>query len=414
MNLTEKSLLKLPTGKERAQFYDDEVRGFGVRIDPNGRKSFFWRAKIRGAVRFRALGEFPSISAKDARTAARRLIGVAAAWKQSGFAGPDPFAKEARVEPASVPTFKQLLDAYVERHVKETANHPERAEYAARWTAKKYFADWTERPIDEITVEDVLTAKNACGQHKHQANRCVEFVRAVFNWAAKAEDGKINFWRVENPAKDISFHAEKPRERFLQPHELATFNETLKKESHRDLADFLTLAMNTGARRSDIFSMRWQDIEWEREVWRVPYPRNGEAYDVSLLPAARAVLKRRRAEILESKVYVFPGIGRTGHLMNLKKQWNQFRMAAKIPDVRLHDIRRTVGSYLAMAGINLPQIGAALGHRSLQSTAIYARLHDQAVRGAREAGQQKMIQLMKASTRRTKLAGKNQKLLGFR
>jgi integrase len=411
MNLSEKSLLKLPIGKERAHFYDDEVRGFGVRVDPNGRRSFFWRAKIRGAVRFRALGEFPSISVKDARTAAKKFIGVAAAWKQSGFAGPDPFAKEQRVEPASVPTFQHLVDAYVERRVKEAANNPARAEYSVRWMTKKYFASWTQRPIDKIGVDDVLAVKNLCGEKKYISNRVVEFVRALYNWSAGLANGKVNFWRVENPAKDVECYKEKPRVRFLQPEELVRFNAALKEESSVDLKDFLTLALASGARRGEVLAAQWKNIQWEREVWTIPYSKNGEARDVSLLPAALDVFKRRRAEIPDSEEHVFPGVGKSGHLIDLKKPWNEFRKRANFPDVRLHDLRHTHASYMAISGVSLQQIGAALGHKNLQSTMVYSHLHEQAVRQARELGQSKMQEMTIAAKKRARLAARRPKLL---
>jgi integrase len=188
------------------------------------------------------------------------------------------------------------------------------------------------------------------------------------------------------------------RDRFLQPDELGRFNEALKTETHADLKDFLTLAITTAARRSDIFSMRWTDVKWERRVWTVPYPKNGESYE--LLPAALDVLKRRRSLVPDTAPYVFPGVGRTGHLTDLKIPWTEFRRRARIPDIRLHDLRRTTASYAAMAGVSLQQIGAALGHKSMQSTLVYAKLHNESVRAARESGQAKMLQMVRAAKRR--------------
>jgi integrase len=272
---------------------------------------------------------------------------------------------------------------------------------------KKHFASWLDRRLDKITVDDVLTVKNACGKHKHMANRCVEFARAIFNWSAgKNDDGRLNFWSVANPAKDVGTFDEDPRERFLQPEELVRFKSELEKEKHADLKDFLALALSTGARRSSIFAMRWDDVKWERQVWTVPDSdsKNGQGYSVQLLPAALAVLKRRRADIAAEVEHVFPGIGKSKHLVDLKKPWNEFRKRARLSDVRLHDLRRTHGSYLAIAGVSLQQIGASLGHKSLQSTEVYAKLHDEAVRAAGETGEAKMAEMMKKARRRIKLA----------
>ena len=405
--LTQKVVEKLPILKRRVHYYDT-TNGFGVRVEPSGRRSFFFFAKANGKPEFRALGKFPDVHVKDARAAARGWAGKLSDWKLRNFEGPSPFEKEKK-ENQAAPTFSALAEAYIENQVRPEANHPERAEYQVRWMLKRHFATWLDRPMDEITVNDMLAVKNACGKRHYLANRATEFIRALYNWAGRSRDGKINFWRTENPAADVECFEENARETFLQPEQLARFNDALRDETHADLKDFLTLAITTGARRSDLFSLRWQDIQWEREVWRVPFPKNGESYDVSLLPAALEVLERRRSEIPDSEEFVFPSHGKTGHLIELKKPWNTFRRRAKITGIRVHDIRRSVASFAAIAGVSLQTIGAMLGHKSMQSTLVYARLHDEATRAGREAGQIKMIEMMASVKKRTRT--RNEKLL---
>jgi integrase len=104
---------------------------------------------------------------------------------------------------------------------------------------------------------------------------------------------------------------------------------------------------------------------------------------------------------------VFPGVGKTGHLTDLKKNWNAFRKRAQIPHIRVHDIRRTNGSYAAMAGVSLKTIQEQLGHKSIQSTMVYSHLHDESVRDGREAGQAKMLSMMKAAKKRGQLTASN-------
>jgi integrase len=89
--------------------------------------------------------------------------------------------------------------------------------------------------------------------------------------------------------------------------------------------------------------------------------------------------------------YVFPGQNRTGHLQNMKRIWDRIRMKAGIRDVRFHDLRRTVGSWLAGSGESLQLIGKVLNHRDVSTTAIYARLNLDPVRQALERNASKML-----------------------
>lgn len=417
MNLTEKAVASLTATDKRQHFYDDEGGGFGVRIEASrlgGRANYFWRAKVNKQIYYKSLGECGIVPLREARDNARTLAGKAISWKTSGYSEEqNPFIVKKSPpkvkDTAKCPTFLQLREAYLLRHVRENASRPDKAEIRVLQLCK-YVESWNERPIDSITVEDVLAVKNAQGNHRHTANRIVEFLRALFNWSAKSMDGKINFWKVENPAKDVSRYKETPRDRFLFPEELAKFNEALKNEPDADLRDFIVIALNTGARRGDVLSMTWQDISWETHCWRVAKPKNDEPYTVALLPVVMEVLKRRREEITDDEAFVFPSHGRTGHLVDLKKKWGEFRKRAGVPDLHVHDLRRTTGSYLAMSGVGLPAVAQALGHKSMASTQIYARFDTTATRNARERGQQTMVTMMRKAQRRV-TARKQAKLL---
>jgi integrase len=60
--------------------------------------------------------------------------------------------------------------------------------------------------------------------------------------------------------------------------------------------------------------------------------------------------------------------------MEIRQAWDRVREAAKLGDVRLHDLRRTLGSWQAASGASLPIIGKSLGHRNQKTTEIYALL----------------------------------------
>jgi integrase len=410
VNFTKRALEALPIPSAgRLIVVDTQTAGLGLTIFASGVKTFFHRRFADGSAERTTLGSFEELSILQARGKAAELNSKLAQWKLAGFEGPNPLANPARTGA----TFNELLEAYILGRVRPEANNPVLAERNLRWMAKRYFTAWGPRRIDSITVRDLLTVRNGVAEkHKYQANRIVETVKAIFGWSAKKDkDGNVNFWPVENPARDVGLYDEDQHDRFLQPHELVKFNEEVKKESHRDLRDFLVLSLATGARKSNLLAMRWADLSFERANWNIPLNKSGKPYDAHLTRAALQVLRRRRAETPEDAVFVFPSRGKSGHLTNLKKVWDRFRKRAGIPDVRIHELRRTKGSYMAISGESLQKIGAVLGHRSLESTEIYARLLQDSVREAIANGDAAMNRMTRSAKARMKLAARQQKLL---
>jgi integrase len=416
VTFTVKWLDKVPIPKVgRAHYYDTEPKTLGLRIEAPDRKIFFWFRKVNSEPTFKKIGSFPATSIATARGQANRFDALLEQYDRDGFTGDNPFAKKKKDKSAPVPTFKEMVDAYCERHLRTEANNPAQAEAVTRWMTKKHCGDWYDRRVDSITLEDILTARNALGTHYHMANRVVERLRAIFNWAGAQKDGTVNFWTVQNPTKSVTLYKKKdhePRRKvYLKPEELLRFNEALKTETHADLRDFLTLALATGARRGNILAMEWAAVDLDLRTWHLAETKT-DPYDVTLSPAALKVLEGRRSKIPQSAKFVFPSYGATGHVVDLKKEWTKFRKRAAIPHIRVHDLRRTCGSYMSMAGISMRQIGAALGHSTQQATEIYSELAQEVVAEARAAGERKMAQMMKRAKKRTKqLAAPRRRLL---
>ena len=95
-----------------------------------------------------------------------------------------------------------------------------------------------------------------------------------------------------------------------------------------------------------------------------------------IFPSIEILQRRLQTNLADSLLsnYVFPGPGKHGHLTDPKRAFDRIRDRMEAPDIRMHDLRRTFASYMAISGVSLPIIGAALNHKSLASTAIYARL----------------------------------------
>ena len=202
--------------------------------------------------------------------------------------------------------------------------------------------------------------------HPTTANRVMAMASSLFGYAAERK-----LFKGANPVHGIKKFPETKRDRFLQSDELPAFFKSLAEESNDTLRDYFLISLLTGARRSNVQEMQWKQIHLDRAEWRIPTTKNGEPQTVTLTQEViEILLKRRHCDPL----WVFPGTGATGHLVEPKKAWKRVLERAGIADLRIHDLRRTLGSWQAKTGASLAIVGKSLNHKSPSTTAIYARL----------------------------------------
>jgi integrase len=154
------------------------------------------------------------------------------------------------------------------------------------------------------------------------------------------------------------------------------------------MRDFFLMSLMTGARRSNVQEMAWDDVNFERAEWRVKQTKT-TPQTIPLTQDAMRILKTRKPS--KPVGFVFPGRGTTGHLVEPKGAWKRILKRAEIADLKIHDLRRTLGSWQAATGANLSVIGKTLHHKSVSTTAIYARLSLDPVRSAMETAGAAML-----------------------
>ena len=138
----------------------------------------------------------------------------------------------------------------------------------------------------------------------------------------------------------------------------------------------------TGARRNEILTLRWEHVSEEHGCLLLPDSKTGRK-TVRLSPPALALLQT--IPRLEGNPYVICGERPGRHLVNIEKPWRRIRKAAKLDDVRLHDLRHSFASVAASGGQSLVVIGKLLGHSQPATTARYAHLADDPVKAASDA-----------------------------
>ena len=379
INFTKKSIdaLPFPPKDKRYYFYDTKVQGLELMITHQGTKSFKVYRKVGSAPVRVSLGKYPQITVEEARRSAQTVIAEMISGKN-----PNQEKKKVRQEI----TFGEMFLTFMERYSKlekKSWKYDERE-------INKFLPHWFNRKSSSITKQEVQLLHERIWRENglYQANRLLERIKAIYNKAI--EWG----WEGINPATGIKKFKEKSRDRFLHPDELPRFFESLDAEQNDTIRDYIYVSLFTGVRKSNVLEMRWEDIHFERREWLVPETKNGEPLRVHLIDSVIDLLKRR-LELYGKREWVFEGTGATGHLMEPKMGWKRILDRAGIKDLRLHDLRRTLGSWQAATGANSYMIGRSLGHKSTQSTAIYARLNIDPVRDSVEKATQAMLQTMK-------------------
>ena len=202
-----------------------------------------------------------------------------------------------------------------------------------------------------------------------------------------------------NPAKGIERFPEISRERFLQADELPKFFKALRDEPNTIYRDFFLACLFTGARRGNVQAMWWADLALDRGTWTIPDTKAGKPQTVVLTAPAVAILQARQAKANGSP-WVFPGRHEGRYLGEPGKVWARILARAGIENLRIHDLRRTFGSWAAAGGASLQIIGKALGHADVSTTAIYSRLNLDPVRAVVDATVQAMLDAGNGSTKK--------------
>lgn len=430
LKFTKTALLALqpPEAGKRLAVYDTEVPKLAVRITSAGTRTFYVVKRAGASIAWVKLGTFPEMTVEQARAEAQKILGEFAT-------GANPAAARRAIR--QEPIFTEML-ADMLAHKKKRDGSPitERTKKDYLDTARLHMGSIANSKLSHITRSEVKAIHTkASKKSARQADKSVAIISSVFNYAADHEH-----FSGTNPASRIQKNVVVSRDRFAQAAELPYLLEAIGESS---LSDFFLLSLLTGARRSNVQAMSWRELDLDARIWRIGMTKNGTPQNVTLSPEAVAALVARKRTAGTSP-FVFPGEGKTGHLVEPKKAWAAVLLRASLrrlldhleglgkltaderqradkqiteapasaerhyralaatlgidpsiydmTDLRIHDLRRTLGSWQAKTGASLAIIGKSLNHKTQQATAIYARLDLDPVRQSVNTATQAMLE----------------------
>ena len=281
----------------RRYLYDAEEAGLVLQITAAGRKTFQLYKKHQGRPVRVTFGTWPEITVEQARKKARK-----AKTDLDAGTNPNDDLRQKRQEM----TFADLFGQYMVRHAKvrkltwqEDQNQFDR-----------YLGAFAKKKLSAITRKDVAALHARIGKTAPTAaNRVLSLLSSVFGRAIE-----FDLWAGANPCTGVRKFPEQSRDRFLSGDELRRFFEALEQEPNDTARDFFSVALLTGARRSNVLEMKWADIDLDAATWRIGRTKNGTPQTVALVEPVVELLRERRRQA--TSVFVFPGTGKTGHYMS--------------------------------------------------------------------------------------------------
>lgn len=357
---TQRKLADLTPADKPQMFYDEGCPGLGVRLSPKGKLAFFYQ---RGVTRV-TLPAKTLVAARHAVTSRRAAVeeaGEAQEW-----------------------TLGYLFTNWMELKAKPHKRTWQRDE--ARF--RRHMKHWERKKIRKISRLDVMNLHNQICQSSgpYAANDTLAFIASLFNYAEQF--GFVG----RNPAKGIKRFPEQERERYLLPEEFPRWYKAVHELTVPVSRDFFLLALWTGVRRECVMAMRWEQLDLEAGVWRIPKEIDKGKRDllIYLSDEALQILRDRRPVVESEWVLPSPRQSSSGHYADPKAAWQRVLELSGLKDLRIHDLRRTLGSWMAEGGASLQIIGKALGHKSTSATRIYARVGGTVVRDATNAAAKAM------------------------
>ena len=150
------------------------------------------------------------------------------------------------------------------------------------------------------------------------------------------------------------------------------------------------ISLFTGMRRNNILTMRWEHVDFASGLIYVPDSKGGQPLQIPMVNQVRELLQKINHN--KNSGWVLPSIkSKSGHLEDPKRPWQELLRNAEIENLRLHDLRRTMGSWQAISGSSLPIIGKSLGHKSTSATQVYSRLTVDPIRDSMQTATDKML-----------------------
>ena len=359
--LTEARIKALRPRKTVRDIRDADLRGFGVRLYPTGRKCFFIHSQHEGKRVWKIVGNAACLSVEDARTKARSILAA------------DRNGRSAALEHN---LFEEVAEEVFRRYGRNWK--PGTLKVNRYYLARQILPWFRGRLIADIAAADVREWFASLHDTPVAADRSMPVLSVIMTCAETYGYRPAD----SNPCRGIRRYRRQGRERFLSQEEIRRLGRVLEQHegNHAIYVAIVRLLLLTGCRRREIVTLRWK--EYRDGHLHLEDSKTGPRM-VWLSSPARTILDQQP----RTSPWVFPSTryGKPVDVSSVGDFWRDLRSEVGLQDVRLHDLRHTYASIAVMTGENILTVGRLLGHNDPGTTLKYTHLNDDTAAAAAEA-----------------------------
>lgn len=397
--LTPKTIEALPPAQgKRYEVRDILLPGLHLRVSASGSKVFYLSKRVDHRMRRIKVGSWPILSLKDARDKAREIL---RSIELGEFDQDEPEEEEVHAL-----TLAEVIPQFIELYAKLRTR-----DWKGSERVLEKFSSLYDRPINEIKRSDIVRVldKLVAEGTPTRANRALAAIKKLMNWCI--DRGTVETSPVAHlkmPTKEVA------RERVLSANELQLCWHMAEAEGF-PFAPCVQLLVLTGQRRGEVSGMRWSELDFDNAIWTIPAKRakNGSTHIVPLSPLAVQIIRSVPRYLNSDFVFTTTGRSAISGFGRLKDRLDA-AFGPSAEDWRIHDLRRTVATNMAMLRIQPQVIEAVLNHKSgivSGVAAIYNRhAYQDEKREALEKWSEKLSQIVRVENSLTTAAWPNLQL----
>lgn len=349
--LTERFVDSLPFTQEgQAVYTDEDLPGFGIVIGTKS-KTYFAQRDIKYKTVRVTIGKHILIKTREAREEAKALL-----LRMAKGENPNEVKRQKTLDGIT------LWDA-IGNYVDGKKNLSNTTLRNLKFATEKWFADWQKIPLQTISKEMVFKRHKKIGEEvgNTTANIALRLLRTVYNFAMLANDTL-----PPNPVRTLSlsksWFKDVRRQTVIKPTQLKAWHDAVLLIENSGIRDYLFLLLFTGMRKQEGLTLKWENVDFQENVITVPETKSGRPLVIPISDYVSELLKARKKRTEES-IWVFPSIGKTGHLVEPKKSVAWVGKKSGVTFM-LHDLRRTFITIAESLDISAYAVKQLVNHSS--------------------------------------------------